>query len=189
TRTYNWAITKTDDRHSAVTLAIGESVVVNYTVTVTSTGSTDSNWAVNDGMPIEGDSDFTINSLGDLSASADQGGTITPGTVNVCSLNPDYSDPVSFPFTGAFVGCHWAIDLPSGNPGIVTLNATFSDASTATNTRAFDFTNPTFLTEIDKCVDLSDTFPGSNVTGPMCAADSPKPFHYSRTIGPYDTCG
>jgi hypothetical protein len=188
TRTYNWTVAKSDDHHSAVTLAINESVNVTYSVTVTNTGSTDSDWFVEDGMPIESDgSPFTINSIGDVSASADQGGTITNATVNVCSLDPNYAPPVSFPFTGDFVGCHWQVSLPSGSPGVVTASVKFADASTASNTKAFDFTNPLFITEVNKCVDASDSYAGP--LGTVCVGDSPKTFTYQRTIGGYDHCG
>ena len=41
---------------------------------------------------------------------------------------------------------------------------------------------------MDDCVEVSDTYAGGT-SGSYCASAAPVTFYYSRTVGPYDTCG
>src|SRR5581483_11004018 len=94
---------------------------------------TDSNWQVQDGIPIRSIDLFTLTSQSSVAVSATQdGGTVTTaGSINVCASDGLYQFPVLFPFTGTSVDCHYVIPLPDGTPGTVTATATFSDNSQA----------------------------------------------------------
>jgi hypothetical protein len=145
-RTYNWVVSKTDDKNGSVTVAQNQASTIGYTITV-SNGSpafTDSNWAVQDGIVIKSTAPFTLDSLGSVSATALQGAQSTPGSVLVCSYDPLFNPPLAFPIMytpGPTLGCHYTIALPNGNPGTVTAGVTFGDGSTASGQTAFDFTS------------------------------------------------
>ena len=142
-RTWNWVVSKSDDQHSSVTLAQHEVFSVGYTVTVGNDNppTTDSNWAVQDGIFLFG-GPFTVNSQSAVTASATQdGGTVTtPGTIQVCATDSLYQSPISsYPYTGPPFGCHYVIALPDGTPGTVTAKVNFADGSSQTGTASFDF--------------------------------------------------
>jgi hypothetical protein len=195
-RTWNWVVTKTDDQHSSVTIAQNEVFNITYTITVANGNPpfTDSNWKVQDGIPITSSSPFTINSISDVTATAVQdGGTVsTPGAINVCATDPLYANVVSFPFTGKALGCHYTVQLPDGTPGTLNAAATFSDASTATGSVPFDFTTnlePGQPVVSAATVDVVDSQGGTlgSVSAPVDALHPPT-FTYSVEV-PSDHCG
>jgi hypothetical protein len=190
TRTYQWTIDKTGDQAS-LTLAEGQSFVVNYQVKVDAT-YTDSNWAVGgtinvyNSAPISG----TINGVSD--AISGIGGV----TVN-CG--------VTFPYTLAAGGtliCTYSSSLPDASTRTNTatatqqnyaydyqLNPTPSGTTDFTGTASVDFSSSPTITQIDQCIDISDTLGGS--LGSACYGTDtlPKTFTYYSTVGPYGTCG
>jgi hypothetical protein len=174
-RTYTWEITKVAHNPS-LTLAVGESFVETYDVKVTNTGYTDSNWKALDGIHYKSDTTFTA--------------TAVTAVVNPGGISAPVSCP-SLPFTGKDLVCSYGpVALPDGSPRTVTATITFADASTASQSFSFDFTNdllPGQPVEFDKCVDASDSYAGA--LGTVCVGDSPKTFTYTRQIGPYATCG
>jgi hypothetical protein len=62
--------------------------------------------------------------------------------------------------------------------------------STAGNFRnvhkAFDFGAAT-VEEVDECVEVTDSMAGT--LGTVCAADGPRTFTYTKSVGPFPTCG
>jgi hypothetical protein len=185
TRTYLWSITKSADQTS-LTLANGQSFVVNYSVVVNVTGHTDSDWAASGTITVHNPApiDATISSV--LDAVSGLGSSITPD----CG--------VSFPYTlaaGADLKCTYTTSLPDGSSRTNTATATLQNHSdgTASGTTDFtgsaniDFSNAT-ITEKDKSVTVTDTLSGSLGTATF-GVDTPKTFTYSHTVGPYSTSG
>ena len=179
-RTYNWQITKVAHNPS-LTLAVGQSFTETYTVTVTNTGYTDSNWQVSDGIAYTSDTTFTATNV---SAVINPGGIVAP-------IDCTFFGNFPLPFTGKSMACRYGpVALPDGSPRTTTATINFLDGSSASNSFAFDFTNdllPNQPVEFDKCVDATDSFAG--LLGTVCVGDSPKTFTYTRVIGPYRECG
>lgn len=179
-RTYNWEITKVA-RQPSLTLAVDESFVETYEVTVKNTGYTDSNWQVFDGILYTSDTTFTATSV---SAVINPGGLVAPVD---CAFFGNYA----LPFTGTSILCRYGpLALPDGSPRTATATIGFSDGSTASNSVGFNFTSdllPGQPVEINKCVDAYDSAAG--FLGTVCAGDGTKTFTYTRTIGPYRQCG
>ena len=179
-RTYNWEITKVA-HHSSLTLAVGESFVETYEVTVKNTGYTDSNWQVFDGILYTSDTTFTATSV---SAVIDPGGLVAPVD---CTFFGNYA----LPFTGTSILCRYGPRaLPDGSPRTTTATIGFSDGTSASDSVAFDFTSellPGQPVETNKCVEAYDSYAG--FLGTVCVADGQKTFTYQRTIGPYRECG
>ena len=176
-RTYTWDIHKVA-HHPSLTLAIGETFDETYDVTVTNTGFVDSNWMAADGLRYTASTPFTATSV---DVVINPGGFVAP-----------VSCP-ALPFTGTNLVCTWGpVSLPDGSPRTVTATITFADASTATQSYAFDFTNdliPGQPVEFNKCVDVTDSFAGALGTVCADAAHPSTTFTYHRTIGPYHECG
>jgi hypothetical protein len=187
TRTYNWTIDKFADQ-SVLTLSIGQQFLVNYSVTVDAT-YTDSDWAVSGNIWVDNPAPIaaTINSVSDVVSD------VGAATVN-CG--------VSFPYTlaaGGTLECTYRASLPDAssrtNAATATLqnydydyqmNATDAGTIDFSGTALVDFGSAT-ITEVDECIDVSDTYARS--LGTVCYGDAPKTFTYSRWIGPYDMCG
>lgn len=183
TRTYTWGITKSADQ-SSLTLAIGETFTVNYTVVVNVTGHTDSNWAASGKITVHNPApiDATINSVTDEAGlgpiTVDCGG---PGPYTLAA--------------GADLNCTYTTSLPDGTTRTNTATATLQNHSdgTASGTTDFtgsasiDFSNAT-VTEKDKSVSVTDTLGGSLGTATF-GVDTPKTFTYSHVVGPYSTSG
>ena len=179
TRTYQWGIEKSADQ-SALTLALNESFLVNYSVVVNVTGHTDSDWAVNGNIAVHNPAPMAakLNSVSDV-VSPDIAATVDCG--------------VSFPYTlaaGGTLNCTYSASLPNANPRTNTATATLQNTPSGTTdfsgSAAVDFSHAT-ITEVDECINVSDTYAGS--LGEVCVGDAPKTFTYSRTVGPYTACG
>lgn len=188
-RTYGWTINKTGDQTN-LTLALGEIFTVNYSVSVNTTGFTDSNWAVSGNIVVHNPAPInaTINSVTDL-MTGDIAGNVSCG--------------VTFPYTlvaGGDLNCTYSSALPDASSRVNTANATqqnysYSSAGVATPEGTTDYTgtaNVDFskaaITNINTCVNVTDTFGGS--LGTVCTNDSlPKIYTYSRQIGPFSICG
>jgi hypothetical protein len=170
-RTYLWDVDKTADQ-STVTLGVGQAPVpVNYTVTVSKTGATDSNFAVAGGITVQNPASIAavITSVTDVISGV--------GAIAV-------SCPVSFPHSlagGATLSCTYASALPD--------NAARTNTATAvTSTPGFDngigtasvTFGSTANNEFDECVNVGDSLYGS--LGSVCVASlvgSSKAFNYA----------
>lgn len=141
-RTYNWVVTKSDDQHSAVTVAQNAPLSITYTISVANGTPlfTDSNWVVQDGIVVDGTAPFTINDLSNVTAQAAQGSVVTNASVTMCSVDSVFAQLASFPFTGTHLLCHYIASLPSGSDGTVSSTVTLSDTSQVSGSTPFSFT-------------------------------------------------
>ena len=178
TRTYAWVVHKSVSSPS-VTLAPGQTTTVGYTVSVGSGGSTDSDWLVQDGILLQADNIFTATNVA---------ATIQPDGVSATIDCGAFGSQWLLPFTGTFLACHYVASLTNGNaPKQTVATVTFDDASTASYTLNWDWSGAAITTK-DACANVTDTLQGS--LGQVCVGDPlPKTFTYTRTIGPYATCG
>ena len=179
-RTYHWSIDKSADQ-SSLTLALNQSFLVNYSVVVNTTGSTDSDWAVSGNIAVYNPAPIaaTLNNVSDV-VSGSIGATVNCG--------------VSFPYTlaaGGTLTCTYTASLPDASSRTNTATATLQNTPGGTTdfsgSAAVDFSNAT-MTEADKCITVTDNYAGA--LGTVCLGDTlPKTFTYSRTVGPYSVCG
>jgi hypothetical protein len=173
-RTYHWDIEKSVSQ-SSVTLGEGETKEVTYSVTVTNTGFTDSDWGVSGNVHMtSGDDDITVATLGVKIQPDDLAATV--------SCVP----PLPFNLGGGALDCGYNASLPNGNPRTAEMRATRTDGGQRFVQTPFDFTNAA-MTEIDECVLVTDSQAGT--LGTVCVGDAPKTFTYTKTIGPYSECG
>jgi hypothetical protein len=184
TRTYNWTIDKSADQ-GALTLSPGQQFLVNYSVKVDAT-YTDSDWAVSGTISVKNPAsmDATLTDVSDvvsldIVADVDCPSLVVPaeGTLT-CTYSASLPDASSRTNTATATLQNYAYDKDG--------NGTTSGITDFTGTADVDFSSAT-ITEVDKCIDVSDSYAGS--LGTVCYADAPKTFTYSRTIGPYATCG
>jgi hypothetical protein len=185
-RTWLWDIDKSADQ-TDLTLSVGQTFTVNYTVTVPAPTSTDSDFAVSGSIAVNNPApiDATINSVSDI-VSGPIAATVDCG--------------VSFPHTlpaGQTLNCTYSATLPDGTDRTNTATATLQNydypsegAGTPNGTTDFSGTaavefGDTPTNEIDDCIDVTDTNVG--FLGTVCVADAPKTFTYSLTFGTADT--
>jgi hypothetical protein len=186
-RTWSWTIDKSADQ-SALTLAVGQSFLVNYAVTV-SASSADSDFVVS--------GNITVNNPAPIAATINDVADIVSG-----GIDASVDCGVTYPYTLAAGGtliCTYSASLPDATSRTNTATATlqnydynYDTTSTPAGTTDFagtaavNFATAT-ITKIHECIDVSDTFGGA--LGRVCASDAPKTFTYSRQVGPYGTCG
>lgn len=178
-RTYHWTIEKTVGSPT-VTLKEGETATVEYSVTVTNTGFTDSNWAVGGNVTFSSDPNITIGGIRSFATPPGAFGPEIAGTIS-CSPSP-------FPVTlVSGLACTYDILLPNANAGDAHARATVDDPAGFRHVSApYNFSSAT-VNQIDECVNVTDTMAGN--LGTVCVGDSPKTFTYEKTIGPYSGCG
>ena len=191
TRTYKWKIAKSVDK-SAFNLSTGGTGTANYTVSVDKADPAyvDSDRSVSGTItvtnPLALDSgDIVITDVKDVLSQGSQDTSITPTCPDLpATLGPNES-----------LTCSYNTPLGSSDPGKNTATAIVSDSDTApladgVGTAKFAFSNPT--TEVDKSVTVNDSYSGGPQNQLVTLSDvssNPKTFKYSRTIGPYTTCG
>lgn len=174
-RTWDWIINKTVD-WPTLTLSAGQIQAVNYSVEVSATPQ-DSNWAVSGTISIHNPNEVgaTIENISDL-ISADIVATVE------C--------PVSLPYVlaaGGDLNCFYSGDLPDSSARTNTATvATSGDVPGGSGSADVIFNN-TPTSEVNECVNVSDTYSGS--LGEVCANSAPHAFNYSRDIGPYSIEG
>ena len=175
-RTWNWTITKSADQ-SSLTLSLGQSFIVNYTVTASARSTGSFNVAGNIIVTNTSGVPKTVASVSDTLAD-----TIT------CSTIPNHL-PVVFPITlapGESIACQYSGALDDAAP-LNTATALTTDGVFYYGYSAIDWSQVP-ITETDECANLSDTFAGA--LGTVCTGQQTSfTFNYSRTIGPYAVCG
>jgi hypothetical protein len=172
-RTYHWDIEKSVSQ-SSVTLEQGESKQVTYSVTVTNTGFTDSDWAVSGNVNMTaGDDSITVATVDII---------VVPGSIGATE---NCTPALPFNLGGGPLNCSYSASLPNGDPRTAQMHATTTDGGGRFVQTPFSFTNPT--TEVDECVLVTDSQAGT--LGTVCVGDSPKTFTYTKTIGPFEECG
>jgi hypothetical protein len=182
TRTWSWDIEKSADK-GTVTLAPGETATVNYSVSVKTTGFTDSDWTV------FGTATFPTEPtvlMTDIRAWTINLATGQPDIHGTATCPPGLPQLLTSPLT-----CNYSVAVPNANSGKVHVEGTGLENGNlvgAYDDQPFSFASAT-VNEIDECVNVTDTFAGA--LGTVCAGDAPKTFTYSRTIGPFtsDQCG
>ncbi|NPV08135.1 MAG: hypothetical protein HPY83_09255 [Anaerolineae bacterium] len=192
TRTWEWDIEKTGDQ-TELTLSVGQQFPVNYTVTVSAIFE-DTDHAVSGNIWVYNPAPMaaTINDVSDV-ISPDIDATVDCG--------------VTFPYSlaaGDTLQCTYEADLPDAEARTNTATATLqnfaydsegigtpSGTTDFSGTADVDFSDAT-VTEIDECIDVSDSIYGD--LGTVCAADLDEETYdfelkYSLYVGPYDVCG
>jgi hypothetical protein len=190
TRTYGWSIDKSADQ-TELHLSTGESTSVGYTVTVDTTGSTDSDWAVTGNIHVHNPAPMAavITSVSDVVSG------VGDATVDM---------GVTFPYTlaaGATLDGTYTLSLPDASTRTNTATATLqnydydyllspTESSTTdfSGTASVSFSSPT-ITDVHKTVTVTDTLQGTLGTLTYGVDTLPTTYTYSRTIGPYATTG
>jgi hypothetical protein len=183
-RTHSWKIEKSAGV-SSLTLKKGESATVSYSVTVgPAAAPVDSDWSVSGTMEMTEDKDITVNSVAF---------SVIPELTSTPALPASHScTPMTFPVDLGLQGltCTYSASLPDNadRRGMMKAAAVEDDGTTGSRTvlAPFDFATAT-VNEVDECVDVTDSMAGA--LGTVCAADAPKTFTYSTTIGPFNECG
>jgi hypothetical protein len=148
-RTWNWSIDKAVVPESWM-MFTGETGTSNYTVTVTRTGSTDSNWAVSGVITIVNPAPVAATLVGvtDLVSGG---------------ITPEVSCGVSFPYAlaaGATLECTYASPLPDGRARLNTATVTTTGPVEGGTAQAeVLFGEPTTVANAE--VDVVDTNGGS----------------------------
>jgi hypothetical protein len=179
TRTWAWNVQKTASQPT-LTLATGQTATETYTVTVGTSGASDSGWAVDGAVSSTAEPSLTANEVDVLLTPPGFGGGsqtlscggIFPGLFPLVSgLSCPYHYAVPDASTRDVAGTVYTVEA-GGNTGHAT--ADFSSAS---------------ITKVDECVSVTDSYAG--VLGTVCAGDGSKTYTYNRTIGPYTSsqCG
>jgi hypothetical protein len=189
TRTYNWSIDKSVD-NSTPTGPSGTTVNVNYTVTVTQTGHTDSGWNAQGTITLTNPNDFFDFTGVNVTDAIDFGGdcTVTNGT--------GLTVPASGHITRSY-NCTYASQPTYNQQGTNTATASWDQAAfntpdaLQTGTANFTFNDGTSgnPTEVNKCVTVTDSYDGP--LGQDCVGTDPTPkqFTYQRTLTfPAGTC-
>ncbi len=196
-RTYLWAIRKSGDK-SDVTVPIQLPfdpvappllTAVNYTVEVTNTGFTDSNWRAG--------GTITVHNPAPVPAVIKRVTDVMPAT----AVQADFG--VTFPYllpAGASLIGTWSADLADASSRTNTATAVIAThyypvggqpseigESAFSGTAAILFGPPLQL--IDECVQVADNQAGS--LGTVCVENAPQTFTYTRTYGPWtpQQCG
>jgi hypothetical protein len=190
TRTWDWTIDKSADQ-TDLNLMPGQQFLVNYAVNVDA-AYTDSDWATAGGIYVTNSAPIpaVINSLTDIISGGIAGivdcaiafpYTLAPGNTLTCTYSAALADDATRTNTGTATLQNYAYD----KDGVATENGTTDYSGIAT----VDFAGAT-ITEVDECVDVTDTHVGS--LGTVCAEALPASFYYSIWVGPYsdpDDCG
>jgi len=175
-RDWSWRIVKSADQ-TDLTLSIGESFPVNYSVVVTATPS-DTNLSVSGDIWVQ---NLTENPVKILSVEDDLGPVS-------CWL---FGDPVDFSKDfylpgGVTMTCTYSGD-PAKKADYNHATATY-DTGEVTATAPIDWSKGS-STETDECVDVTDTYADVLGGGQVCAdGQTTFTFTYSRTLK-YDVCG
>ena len=177
TRDWDWLIAKSNDAPDPVVLSPGQSYLVNYEVTATENGYTDSDWAVSGEITV--DNPHPAATATGVSVSDEISGV---GPVSVeCP-----SDEIA---PGGTLTCSYSSDLPDGSDRVNTATATTTSELIGDGEGSADvlFGDPT--NKVDECITVTDDRAGE--LGEACVDESPKTFNYSETFafnGP-EECG
>jgi len=161
-RSFTWTIDKLVDQTSFIIPANGTSATANYTVSVTKSAATDSNFLVYGTVTITNDGPITatITAVNDDLAATD------------CAVPFDLA-------VGASVDCNYSLALNAPADGTNNVSVSVSQEAAGigpfTASAGFAFGDPTNV--IDDCVNVTDSYAG--LLGNTCVSQS---FYYSRTF-------
>ncbi len=208
TRTWTWEIEKTGEE-STLTLAAGQQFLdFTYTVTVDTTGHSDSDWEVSGQITITNPNPAYDADLDEVLDS------IAPGDIQATVVCPSLVVPKNDGMAdGQLVCTYGPVSLPDGdartNKAIAKLqNKSFDKDKVATDkvgvttsydgSAMFDFGPADVVNEVDECIDVTDDFgtpmdPMDDIDlGTVCITDMlPADLTYDRDFGPFTTeqCG
>ncbi len=169
TRDWDWLIAKSNDvLDDPVVLSPGQPYTVNYQVTATENGYTDSEWAVSGEITVENPHPTeTATSV----VVSDEISGIGPVSVD-CP-----SDEIA---PGGTLTCTYSSELPDGSSRTNTATATTTAELIGDGEASADvvFGDPT--NKVDECITVTDDRAG--VLGEACVDQSPKTFNYSETF-------
>jgi hypothetical protein len=198
TRYFAWQISKDVDPLGPITLAPGESVDLNYSVTVDLLSTTDNDWQVKGSIQVSNAAPIaaTINNVGDVASPA------IAAAVDCGSI--------AFPYSlaaGGTLDCTYDTgkqDSANANPFGDTNTATATQqlydyapdmTATADGTKDYSGTAPINFSEatisyVDEQIDVNDNYAGFLGTVDALTDTLPKTFNYSRTVtAASDFCG
>ena len=182
-RTYSWKIEKSVST-TAVTLKAGETANVTYTVVATPTGSVDSDWSVSGHVSMQEEL-FPQPDPAPIVATVAV--TIRPdGTVSEVACVPS---PFPVDLDTNSLECDYSAALPDASgPRDAHMRSTQVNGNVRNVHTAFDFSTA-IVDLVDESITVTDTMGG--VLGTVNAADGPKTFTYTKTVGPYTAaqCG
>ena len=167
-----------------MTLAKNESVQVNYSVTVSTTGYTDANPRLDGVITVGTDPATSLTSV-DGKLYFDAFWNPVPFAVTCTPPLPFVLvSPVACPYHLNIADTSKAGFVAGFAHGCINGDCTAEVFSTSPTV---DWSNAAVDNSTDECVSVNDTYAGN--LGSVCAGDSPETFTYSRTIGGYSTCG
>jgi len=180
TRLYEWSIEKTAPLSDLI-LFPGQEYIMDYTVTLSTTNFSDSDWSV------QGDL-WVINYDPMFSATVTETVDMLSGFADPTPLTCDVTFPYELAPVSTFMCTYGPVALPDGMERINTAWVTYTYGITpevAMDDALVLFDTPT--DEVDECVLVSDDLYGD--LGQVCVGDLSLSLPYTLTIGPYDTCG
>ncbi|MGD8903170.1 MAG: hypothetical protein PVI67_06375, partial [Anaerolineae bacterium] len=176
TRTFNWTILKDVDNAGPITLAGGETVVVNYDVTfdLAEPAFVDSAWAV--------EGTITVDNPAPMNASLSAVSDVIEG-----GIAANVNCPALIVPAGGELECSYSADLPDAATRTNTATAALLNGTSFSGSADVDFASAE-ITEIDEMVDVSDSYAG--FLGSVHYSEVPKTFSYPRFITAPDLfCG
>ncbi|MBY5163313.1 hypothetical protein [Salsipaludibacter albus] len=171
TRTWDWDVTKEADQTS-VMISDNQSFVVGYTVTASTTGSVDSDWAVS-GV-------ISIANPHPTAAASVTGVTDMVSGLGAVAVDCGGPFPIAVA-AGATLECTYSTPLPDASSRTNTATATTTGAVGGGQGSAPVTFSATPTTEVDECVDVTDTNVG--ILGTVCADGAPEAFVYTLSFG------
>ncbi|HLX33943.1 MAG TPA: hypothetical protein VKR30_01725 [Candidatus Limnocylindrales bacterium] len=181
TRTYNWTIKKTVDKPGHIDQH-GGTVTLNYNVTATETGFTDSNWQVNGTITVHNPNDWESVTLTGVTDTIDNNGscTVSGNTTQTIAAGADS--------TGLTYSCTYT-SAPSPASGTNTATATWNATAASTpdgskdGAALYNFGSVSPST-VNQTITVQDAYNGGTATtlGTLTATDS-VPFT-THTYGP-----
>lgn len=176
-RTFAWTIEKSSPI-STLTLSTGQVYDVPYTVTVRTTGSTDSSWAVSGEIAIHNPAPFAaqVTDVADVMSG-------DPVAVSCSVAGSPASPPFEIPALGDAT-CAYGVSVSDGSDRTnVATVTTIGLVGGGSATAAVTFQDPTLR---DACVDVVDSLAGA--LGQACQDAIPKTFSYLQPVS-YGACG
>lgn len=146
TRTFDWEIGKVVSP-TVLYLNEGDTGAFDYTITVTNTGSWDSDWAAT-GL-------ITVTNRAPMPALLESLTDVLPGSATMVISGAGCTDNIEVPANDSLVCTYTATGISSGTTVTNTATAVL-EGRQYTGTATVDFTNPVTITEVYTQVNVSD---------------------------------
>jgi hypothetical protein len=174
---------------------MGGTGTANYTVSVNKNGFADKDWAVSGEItvtnPLNNES-ISIKEIKDVVSPSNTAASVTGCTSGGNDIPlPSASQPYTLA-PNASLECSYSATLGGATNGKNTATAVSNTTGIGDGVGTADVTFGAPTTEKDKSVTVSDSYSGGPQNKSVSLSDvstAAKTFPYSRTIGPYETCG